>query len=125
MDINLKDFRQAHGLFQSEMASILGLNQSNVSRAELRGYFTPTYPQLQTLYSKFGKEDVDSFKIEEAKHPESEAEVEADEEISQDSDITALAIIKQQSEAITRLAEKQASQTDRLIVLLEKLSEKL
>lgn len=67
MRINLKNFRQSHGLFQSEMAEILGINQSNVSRAEIRGGFDLTYNQIQTLYERFGQEDVDSFAIPESR----------------------------------------------------------
>lgn len=129
MRINLKDFRHAHRLFQSDMARLLELNKSNVSRAELRGYLTLTYPQLHTLYDKFGKEDVDSFMLEDNLSVEVSNNTNEGDGTQNNgvfaTDGASLEIIKQQSEALTRLAEKQAEQTDRLLLLIEKLSEKL
>lgn len=129
MRINLKDFRQSHKMFQSDMAELLEVNQSNVSRAELRGYFTLSYPQVKKLYEKFGKEDVDSFSLDKG------ISVSAFGNSNEGSgtqnngyfhmDTNALDIISRQSEAVINLAQKQAEQTDRLIVLLEKLSKKL
>ena len=129
MKINLKNLRQAHDLFQSDMAELLDINQSNISRAELKGFFVPTYPQLQKLYDKFGKEEVDTFVI-------------ADEGITVNAsnnsnkgngtqnngyfevDATAMEIIRKQTDVLMKLAEKQAEQADRLLDILEKLSEK-
>lgn len=130
MRINIKNFRQSHGLFQSEMASILGINQSNVSRAELRGWLELTHPQTQALYEKYGKEDVDSFIIEENKNFVSASYNTNEGGGTQNNgcfcaDATSLEIIKSQSEALVELATKQAQQTDKLLTLLEKLSEKL
>ena len=129
MDLNLKDFRQAHHLFQSEMAEILGINQSNVSRAELKGYITLNYSQKQTLYEKYGKEDVDSFEVK-----REDVTVEVSGNVNNGGnqnngyfspDEAAMIIIQQQSETIRKLAEKQAEQTDRLMELIDKLSKKL
>lgn len=128
MRINLKNFRQSHGLFQSEMAEILGINQSNVSRAEIRGGFDLTYNQIQTLYERFGQEDVDSFAIPESRLIDASNNTNVDGTQNNGvfgTDPTSLEIIKQQSEALAELANKQAQQTDRLLALLEKLSEKL
>ena len=63
MRINLKKFRQAHRLFQSEIAEMLDINQSNVSRAEIRGYFELDYNQENILVEKFGREDVEAFEV--------------------------------------------------------------
>ena len=129
MDINLKDFRQAHKLYQSDMAEILGINQSNVSRAELKGYLSLSYTQKQTLYERFGKEDVDSFEVK-AEDISLEVSGNVNQGGNQNNgyfttDKTALSIIQQQSDTIRNLAEKQAEMTEKLMVLLEKISEKL
>ena len=130
MKFRLKDFRQAHSLFQSDMATLLDTNQSTVSRMELKGIARLTYPQLQSLYDKYGKDDVDSF----LEHEE-EMGVVAIGNINEGdgtqnngymtADARAYEIIKKQSETISSLAAKQSEQTDRLLTLLEKLSEKL
>lgn len=131
MKINLKDFRQSHGLYQSDMAELLEMNQSNVSRAELRGHLELSYPQKQRLYEKFGKEDVDSFAI---KGEDSISIVSTGNTNEGDGmqnngylsmDKEALSIIKAQSEALVRLSDKQAEQTDKLLVLIETLAGKL
>ena len=129
MKLRLKDFRQAHNLFQSDMADILGINQSNASRSELTGFIALTLPQQQALYDKFGKEDVDAYTFEGG------MELHATNNTNQGdgtqnngcflTDNTTLDIIKQQSEALTALATKQTEQMDRLLTLLEKLSERL
>lgn len=49
-----KEFRRAHGLFQSQLADIMGMVQSNVSRYETEG-IEPTPEQYQKLYEKYGK----------------------------------------------------------------------
>ena len=130
MRINLKSLRQSHNLFQSELAQLLGVNQSNVSRAELKGFFELSYPQLQLLIEKYGKEDVESFMIEEPQVSVSASNNPNEGSGTQNNgyfcanDAT-MEIIKTQSEALADLAAKQSQQTDRLIALLEKLSEKL
>lgn len=106
MRINLKNFRQSHGLFQSEMAEILGINQSNVSRAEIRGGFDLTYNQIQTLYERFGQEDVDSFAIPESRLIDASNNTNVDGTQNNGvfgTDPTSLEIIKQQSEALAEL----------------------
>ena len=131
MKFRLKDFRQSHNLFQSDMATILDANQSSVSRMELRGSTRLTYPQMQALYERFGKEDVDSFVVEEDEDMGvvSVGNVNEGDGTQNNgymtADTRAYEIIKNQSELISRLAEKQSEQTDRLLTLLEKLSEKL
>lgn len=63
MKIDLKKFRQAHNLFQSDISAILGVNQSNVSRAEIRGVFDLSYEQEKKLFEKFGEKEVKAFCI--------------------------------------------------------------
>lgn len=131
MKINLKDFRQSVNLFQSDMAELLGLNQSNVSRAELRGFFEPTYPQLQTLYKKYGKETVDKFIVSD----EGVISVTASNNRNVgrgtqnngyfSTDSQTLGIIGRQSDALIELARKQAEISDRIISLMEKISDRL
>ena len=130
MRIYLKNFRQSHGLFQSEMAALLGVNQSNVSRAEIRGTFELSYPQLQTLYEKYGKEDVDAFAADENVVTVSASNNTNEGGGTQNNGyfctgMASMEIIKAQSDALAELATKQSQQADRLIALLEKLSEKL
>ena len=129
MKLNLKDFRQAHKLFQSDMAEILDMNQSGISRAELRGYINLTYPQLKTLYAKFGKEDVDSFSYDEkvnmcASNNSNDGDVVQTNEYIGTDDAT-LQIIRQQAQALTRLTEKQMEQTEKLMALIEKITDKI
>ena len=137
MKIDLKNFRQSHNLFQSDMAELLQLNQSNVSRAELRGYLELTFNQKNALVERFGEEDVESFRISDNEAVPSKSNVTVNASNStiegggtqnnsiNGPDAMSMAIIKQQSEALIKLTEKHASQNDRLIALLEKLSEKL
>ena len=134
MKINLKDFRQAHRLFQSDLAELLQTNQSTISRMELKNGVSLSYPQMMTLYERFGKEDVDAFAVdEEPKDERTSVVVENNTNYGEgvqnngyfSADKMSLEIIRKQSEALSNLAGKQSEQTDRLIVLLEKLSEKL
>lgn len=130
MKIDLKEFRQKHGLFQSDLSEILHLNQSNISRAEIRGYLELTALQRDSLYEKFGKEDVDSYAIgNDIVAVNATSNTNEGDGIQNNgymgADAVSLSIIRKQSEALTSLAEKQAAQTDRLLNLLEKLSEKL
>lgn len=126
MRFNLKDFRQSHGLFQSDMAQLLEINQSNVSRAELRGYHDLTFPQKQKLYDKYGQEDVDSFMIRDAVVVTHNHNGEGTQNNGIfESDSQALDIIKQQSEALTELTGRYMEQTDKILSIIEKLSEKL
>lgn len=129
MKINLKELRQTHKLSQGEMAQILELNQSNVSRAEIKGYLALTPQQRKALYDRFGKETVDSFELEKNISVVATGNTNHGEGTQNNGyfgiDTSTLDIIRKQSEALTMLAEKQAEQTDKLIALLEKISEKL
>lgn len=132
MRIDLKNFRQAHQLFQSEAAELLGINQSNVSRAELKGFFDLNFLQRKKLIEKYGQEDVESFRIPDGKQGNTTVNatgIRNEGEGTQNfgyfgADTTAMGIIRQQSEALTKLADKQSSLNERLLALLEKLSGK-
>ena len=63
MAFKYKEFRRAHGIFQSQLAEIMGVVQSNISRYESEN-IEPQPEQLKKLYDKYGKEDVDSYFIE-------------------------------------------------------------
>ena len=130
MKFNLKYFRQMHNLLQREVAELLSINQSNVSRAEIAGFITLTYPQLQTLYDRFGKEDVDTYLIDESQNATVASNNVNGGMGTQNNgyyinDGVSLEIIRRQSEALANLASKQLEQTDRVISILEKLSDKL
>jgi len=131
MKFRLKDFRQAHGLFQSDMADLLGLTQSTVSRAELKeGGIELTYPQRMTLFEKYGEEEVSSFFIEEEK----EINIINNGNVNDDgfqnngvikNDRLILKIVNEQSGTIASLTKKLTEQTDRMLAILEKLTDKL
>ena len=59
----LKEFRNAHGLFQAQMAEILGTTQSTLSRMETEK-IELNITQYNKLYEKFGKDAVDAYKID-------------------------------------------------------------
>ncbi len=58
-----KEFRRAHSLLQSQLADILGMTQSNLSRYETEGVDL-TREQYGKLYEKYGKEDVAAFIVD-------------------------------------------------------------
>ena len=128
MGFRLKDFRQAHRMFQSDMAELLETNQSSVSRLELRPSCKLSYLQMQKLYERFGHEDVDAFM--EADTEEVSVEITGNTNEGDGTqnngffgaDDATMGIIRQQSEALVALAKKQSEQTDRLIALLEKIT---
>ena len=130
MKIDLKEFRQMNGLFQSDLAALLGVNQSNISRSEIRGSFDLTAPQREALYQRFGRENVDKYKVEgDEISINSSSNTNEGDGIQNNGymevDAVSLSIIEKQSEALTSLAEKQAAQTDRLLQILEKISDKI
>lgn len=112
MKIRLKDLRQSHGMFQSDMAALLGLNQSTVSRLELHPVAELTFPQYNALCERFGQEDVMRF-IDDGTEENRGRAV---------NDSTAMEVIKQQTEVLAHVLRKQTEQTDRLLSLLEQFS---
>ena len=129
MRFRLKEFRQSHKLFQADMASILEANQSSISRMELRPSCKLTHEQYGKLYERFGKEDVEAFIVEDEKEVFVTGNTNEGDGIQNNGVFgngdAEMDIIKQQSEIISRLATKQGELTDKLIALLEKISEKL
>ena len=129
MRINLKDFREAHRLSQADMAKILGLNQSNVSRSELRGFLSLTFPQKNILYEKFGQEDVESFEIKNGITVDaSRNNIKGNGILNKgvlEADSSYLDVIRRQNEIIATLVTQQTEQAERMLALMEKLSNKL
>ncbi len=124
------EFRKAHEMYQSEFAEIVGLTQSAISRIEKDG-LDLSKSQMEKLYERFGKEDVDAFCTDDRNisgnvisgngNQNNSMEVKSDKEL--------IEIIRKQNETICRQFEVQnemnnrlASQNDKLISLLEKLS---
>ncbi len=115
----LKEFRQSHSLFQAKMAEILGLTQSGISRME-SDKIELTKAQYEKLYSIYGKEDVDAFRIEvgptvvDAQYKEPKHSTTSAEEL--------LEIIKKQNEIICNHMKAQDEYNKRLLDLLEKMT---
>lgn len=130
MDFRLKDFRETQKLFQSDMAALLQINQSNVSRMELKGVCYLTLPQYKTLCEKFGDEAVNAFIVKEGEQQVVVANNKNEGSGTQDNsvtmnDATAMLVIQTQAKALSESLKKQAEQSDRMLTLLEKLTEKL
>lgn len=119
-----KEFRRAHGLFQSKLAEIMGISQSNISRYESEG-IDPTPIQFQKLYDKFGEEEVKAFEVEPSQIVNAENNINngsgnQNNGIQNDADL--LEIIKKQTDMIVKHIEKQDDINARLMSLLEKLT---
>ena len=122
----MKEFRQSKGLFQSDIAEILGANQSTVSRMELRPYADLAVPQYRTLCERFGKEEVDAFTTQ------GDANVEVvgntnnggtqDNSVSVGNDGTMMEVIRRQADVLADVVRKQSEQADRLLGILERLT---
>lgn len=119
-----KEFRKAHGLFQSKLAEIMGISQSNISRYESEG-IDPTPVQFRKLYDVFGEEDVNTFRIEPSQFVNAENNVNngtGNQNNGIQSDTDLIEIIKKQTEAIAKHVERQDEINSRLMDLLEKLA---
>lgn len=128
MEFRLKDFRETKKKFQSDMAAILGINQSNVSRMELKGVSSISYPQYKALCDSFGKESVDEFIVKDNEQPVMVVNNKNEGSGTQDNSINgadAMAIIHTQAKALSDALKKQTEQNDRMMALLEKLTDKL
>lgn len=125
----LKDFRQAHGLFQSDMSELLQTNQSSVSRMELKPSVKLTFPQMQRLKERYGEEEVEAFMEDDSISIDATGNTNEGNGTQNNGyfgmDASAMRLIREQSEALMRLSAKQSEQTDKLLALIEKLSEKL
>lgn len=119
-----KEFRKAHGLFQSKLAEIMGISQSNISRYESES-IDPTPVQFRKLYDVFGEEDVNTFRIEPSQFVNAENNVNngtGNQNNGIQSDTDLIEIIKKQTEAIAKHVERQDEINSRLMDLLEKLA---
>lgn len=119
-----KEFRRAHGLFQSKLAEIMGISQSNISRYESEG-IDPTPIQFQKLYDKFGEEEVKAFEVNPSQIVKAENNINngsgnQNNGIQNDADL--LEIIKKQTDMIVKHIEKQDDINARLMSILEKLT---
>lgn len=119
-----KEFRRAHGLFQSKLAEIMGISQSNISRYETEG-IDPTPAQFQKLYDEYGEENVKAFEVEPSQLVNAENNVNSgsgnqNNGIQSNADL--VEIIKRQTEMIAKHIEKQDDINVRLMNLLEKLT---
>lgn len=118
-----KEFRRAHSLFQSQLAEIIGMTQSNLSRYETEG-IEPTREQYERLYDKFGKEDVDAFIVEDGAHVVATNNVNGsgvqNNGVQSDKDL--LAIVKTLSETLSEHVKKQDAMAEQMMALLQKLA---
>ena len=87
---NYKELRREHEVKQQELADIMCITQSNVSRMEANG-IDPSKSQLELLIKHFGKEEIDKYYF-----PDKEPEV---------SDSELIAIISKQQDTINKLID--------------------
>ena len=104
-----KEFRRAHGLFQSKLAEIMGISQSNISRYETEG-IDPTPAQFQKLYDEYGEENVKAFEVEPSQLVNAENNVNSgsgnqNNGIQSNADL--VEIIKTQTEMIAKHIEQR------------------
>lgn len=115
--INLRDFRKSHNLKQSDVAEILGVGQSAISRMEMRPVQL-TSIQCRALYERFGQEEVDLYKVD-----GSHSNVVPEPSVVQTPEQTAMAVISRQSEVILSITQKYEQLTERILKVLEKMAE--
>ena len=110
-------------MFQSHLAEIMGMNQSNVSRYETEG-IPPTPEQYKRLCEKFGKEEVDAFMVEDSTSVISTNNVNGsgvqNNGIQSDKDL--LEIVKKLTETLTEHVKKQDAMSEQMMALLQKLA---
>lgn len=123
MAFKYKEFRRAHGIFQSQLAEIMGVVQSNISRYESEN-IEPQPEQLKKLYDKYGKEDVDSYFIEDTNifdvKSSSKGSNGQNNCILVDKDI--IEILKKQSDILVKHIIEQDKINARLMTVIENLS---
>lgn len=112
----LREFRIAHSLKQSEIAEILGITQSGISRMESERIELPIV-LYNKLYDKFGKEDVDSFRIVDEDYDKQPVDVRLKETDNREL----LAVLQKQNDIICEHIKRQDDLNSRLIDLLEKI----
>lgn len=112
----LREFRIAHSLKQSEIAEILGVAQSGISRMESEKIELPIV-LYKKLYDKFGEDDVNSFRIVDDDSPKPNADL----RLKDSDNRELLEVIKKQNDIICEHIKRQDDLNKRLIDLLEKL----
>ena len=124
-NFKIKEFRKAKGLYQDEMAAIIGIAQSNLSRYETNGVEL-TESMLDKLREKFGREAVDAFMTDTPTQlRNNELEIDKRDELTI---LDLVTIIKKQNDTICQQVEAQnefakqlTSMNSRLLDLLEKI----
>ena len=125
-NFKIREFRKAKGLYQDQMAEILGLTQSNLSRYETNG-IDLTDEQLGKLRERFGKDDVEAYMTDSAEQVREKSLPN-----SMKDELTVLdlvSIVKKQNDTICQQVELQnqftrqlTSMNEKLLNLLEKVS---
>lgn len=125
-NFKIREFRKAKGLYQDQMAEILGLTQSNLSRYETNG-IDLTDEQIGKLRDRFGKDDVEAYMTDSAEQVREKSLPN-----SMKDDLTVLdlvSIVKKQNDTICQQVELQnqftrqlTSMNEKLLNLLEKVS---
>ena len=121
-NFRIKEFRRALGINQWEMAQVIGLTQSNLSRYETND-IDLTEEQVASLRKAYGKETVDKYVNEEPQKLVLNYEPNNDH-----SEQTLLSVIKRQNDTIAMQSEQMSQFTqqlskinERLLSLLEKI----
>lgn len=118
----LKDFRQAHRIYQAKMAEILGTTQSTVSRMETEN-IDLSIEQYNKLYDAFGKENVDSYKIDDSKvYIAGNSNAFNGKTTIVNNDL--VNIIEKQNDMICDNMKKLAEMNERLLALMERFAMK-
>lgn len=123
-NFKIREFRKAKGLFQEEMAQIVGLTQSNLSRYETND-IDLTDEMIDKLRKTYGDAEVNAYLNDEKLTKYLQFS-----EQRENIDISGLiSVIRDQNETIRKQSEVQnqtskqlASLSERLIALLEKVS---
>lgn len=108
----LREFRKSHSLFQSQLAEILDVAQSGISRMENEQIdLSPS--QYKKLCETYGKDDVDSFVLSEEDIPRgSFDDIDPSEMMN---------IIKKQNDIICEYARNQQIYTEKIMNMVERL----
>lgn len=124
-NFKIREFRKAKGIFQEEMAAVIGLTQSNLSRYE-NNAIDLTDEMLNKLREKYGREDVDAYLTDSAEQiRDKDIPIDRKDELTM---LDLITIVKKQNETISQQIEAQnafarqlSSMNDRLLSLLEKI----
>ena len=123
-NFKIREFRKAMGLYQDELATILGLTQSNLSRYETNGV-SLSEDSLNKLRERFGRDTVDTYLNEVPTMAQEESDFSRIPEDVTTSEL--IRIITRQNDTICRQIDRQdelnqqlMAINNRLISLLEK-----